>query len=178
MQRQALQCSIVTISGGGADGSILTFNATELTFPANDGLDNVLDNVGPFFFKYQDVLSPGDLLVTLHGRIYQTDLCRCSVQWADALSLCACPGAPRVKFSLRRPQPIPASPPNLVPEPFDNVTTILARFNSVGFSPQEVITLLSSHTTAGADTVDPTIPGFAHYYSGISKLLTTSQNTI
>lgn len=128
--------------GGGTDGSILTFNATELTFPANDGLDDVLDNVGPFFFKYQDVLSPGDF-----------------VQLAGALSLCACPGAPRVKFSLGRPQPIAASPPNLVPEPFDDVTKILARFNSVGFSPQEVITLLSSHTAAGADTVDPTIPG-------------------
>ena len=58
MQRQALQCSIVTIGGGGADGSILTFNATELTFPANDGLDNVLDNVGPFFFKYSGCFKP------------------------------------------------------------------------------------------------------------------------
>ena len=29
------------IRGGGADGSLLTFNATELTFEANDGLDDV-----------------------------------------------------------------------------------------------------------------------------------------
>jgi cytochrome c peroxidase len=129
--------------GGGADGSILTFNATELAFPANDGLDDVLDDVGPFFLKYQDVLSPGDF-----------------VQFAGALSLAACPGAPQVQFLLGRPQPKAASPPNLVPEPFDDVTTILARMNAAGgFSPQEVVALLSSHTVAGADTVDPTIPG-------------------
>jgi cytochrome c peroxidase len=129
--------------GGGADGSILTFNATELTFPANDGLDDVLDDVGPFFLKYADVLSPGDF-----------------VQFAGALSLAACPGAPRVKFSLGRAQPIAASPPNLVPEPFDDVTTILARMNAAGgFTPQQVVALLSSHSIAGADTVDPTIPG-------------------
>jgi cytochrome c peroxidase len=129
--------------GGGADGSILTFNATELAFPANDGLDDVLDDVGPFFEKFKDVLSPGDF-----------------VQFAGALSLAACPGAPQVKFLLGRPQPKAASPPNLVPEPFDPVTKILTRMNAAGgFSPQEVVALLSSHSVAGADTVDPTIPG-------------------
>jgi cytochrome c peroxidase len=128
--------------GGGADGSILTFNETELAFPANAGLDDVLDDVGPFYLKYQDVLSPGDF-----------------VQLAGTLSLSFCPGAPRVLFSLGRPHPVAASPPNLVPEPFDDVTKILARFASVGFTPQQVISLLSSHSVAGADTVDPTIPG-------------------
>jgi len=51
------------IRGGGADGSIITFNATELTFPANDGIDDVLDTLGPFFLKHSNVLSPGDLFV-------------------------------------------------------------------------------------------------------------------
>jgi manganese peroxidase len=51
------------IRGGGADGSLLTFNATELTFEANDGLDDVLDDVGPFFLQTAAVLSPGDLYV-------------------------------------------------------------------------------------------------------------------
>ncbi|KAK7449333.1 fungal class II heme-containing peroxidase [Stygiomarasmius scandens] len=131
-----------TAGGGGADGSIITFNATELTFPANDGIDDVLDTLGPFFLKHSNVLSPGDF-----------------VQFAGALSLAACPGAPRVKFVMGRPQPVAASPPDLVPEPFDTVDTILARFGEVGFSPDEVIALLSSHSVAGADTVDPTIPG-------------------
>jgi len=82
-----------------------------------------------------------------------------SVQFAGALSLAACPGAPRVKFVMGRPQPVAASPPDLVPEPFDSVDSILQRFSEVGFSPDEVIALLSSHSVAGADTVDPTIPG-------------------
>ncbi|KAF8886707.1 manganese peroxidase [Gymnopilus junonius] len=114
-----------TVGGGGADGSILTFNETELTFPANDGIDDVLDTVGPFFQKYSHVLSPGDF-----------------VQLAGALSLVNCPGAPRVKFSLGRAQPKAASPPNLC-------DSILSRFGSVGFSPEEVIALLSSHSIAG-----------------------------
>jgi cytochrome c peroxidase len=130
------------VGGGGADGSIAVFNATELTFPANDGLDDVLDDLGPFLLKYSKELSPGDF-----------------IQFAGALGLVNCPGAPQVQFALGRPQPKAASPPNLVPEPFDDVTKILARFASVGFSPQEVVALLSSHTVAGADTVDPTIPG-------------------
>ena len=66
-----------------------------------------------------------------------------------------------MQFALGRPPPKAASPPDLVPEPFDTATSILTRFASVGFSPQEVIALLSSHSIAGADTVDPTIPGYA-----------------
>jgi len=130
------------VGGGGADGSILTFNSTELAFPANDGLDDVLDTIGPFVEKFKNQLSPGDF-----------------IQFAGALSLVNCPGAPQVQFSLGRPQPKAASPPNLVPEPFDSVTSILARFASVGFAPHEVVALLSSHTVAGADTVDPTLQG-------------------
>jgi cytochrome c peroxidase len=131
-----------TVGGGGADGSILIFNETELAFPANDGLDDVLDDVGPFFLKFADVLSPGDF-----------------VQFAGALSLAACPGAPQVEFLLGRPPPIAASPPNLVPEPFDSATTIFDRMGSVGFTPDDVVALLSSHSIAGADTVDPTLQG-------------------
>ncbi|KAF8882764.1 manganese peroxidase 3 [Gymnopilus junonius] len=128
--------------GGGADGSIATFNATELTFPANQGIDDVLDTEGPFILKWADVLTPGDF-----------------IQFAGAVSLSMCPGAPQVKFVMGRPAPVAASPPNLVPNPFDPVTMILNRFGSVNISPQEVIALLASHSVAGADDVDPTIPG-------------------
>ncbi|PPQ72767.1 hypothetical protein CVT26_003149 [Gymnopilus dilepis] len=129
------------LGGGGADGSIITFNETELAFEANDGLDDVIDTVGPFFLKHASVLSPGDFVFL-----------------AGSLSLATCPGAPQVKFSVGRPQPKAASPDQLVPEPFDNVEKILARMQAGGnFSPQEVIALLSSHSVAGADTV---IPGF------------------
>ncbi|TFK65297.1 manganese peroxidase 1 [Pluteus cervinus] len=131
-----------TEGGGGADGSILIFNATELTFEANDGLDDVLADVGPFFWKHHRSISPGDF-----------------VQLAGALSLIVCPGAPRVKFFAGRPPPVAPSPNFLVPEPFNTTDQILERFDQVGFSPSEVIALLAAHSIAGADTVDTTIPG-------------------
>jgi len=131
-----------SLGGGGADGSIAVFNETELTFHANTGIDDILDTVGPFLAKYADVLTPGDF-----------------IQLAGALSFTNCAGAPRVKFALGRPPPKAASPPGLVPEPFDNVDVILKRFGEVGFSTLEVVSLLASHSSAGADDVDPTIPG-------------------
>jgi manganese peroxidase len=95
-----------------------------------------------------------------------------NVQLGGALSL-LCPGAPRIPFLLGRPQPKAPSPPNLIPEPFDIVTTILDRFASVGFSPQEVVALLSAHFVAEAETGNPAIPECTHYYSGVETLLTT-----
>lgn len=44
-----------------------------------------------------------------------------------------------------------------VPEPSDDVTTILARMGDAGFTAAEVIHLLASHTIARADHVDPSI---------------------
>jgi cytochrome c peroxidase len=49
-----------------------------------------------------------------------------------------CPGAPRLEFLLGRPKATAASPPGLIPEPQDSISTILARFAEVNFSPAEV----------------------------------------
>ena len=46
----------------------------------------------------------------------------------------------------------------LVPEPSDPTDTILARMGDAGFSPNEIVDLLASHTVAAQDKVDPTIP--------------------
>ena len=52
------------------------------------------------------------------------------------------------------------APDLTVPEPFDTVDSILARFSDAGsFTAAEVVALLASHTVAAADHVDPTIPG-------------------
>ncbi|KAJ7097412.1 lignin peroxidase LiP2 precursor [Mycena epipterygia] len=129
--------------GGGADGSIIVFNATELTYPANDGLDDPINTEAPFIKAHN--VTPGDF-----------------VQFAGAVSLSLCPGAPRVEFKMGRPMPLaPApGPDGLVPEPFASVETILARMKDAGgFTPEDVVALLASHSIAGADTVDPTIPG-------------------
>ncbi|KAJ7306891.1 manganese dependent peroxidase 1 [Mycena albidolilacea] len=129
--------------GGGADGSIIVFNNTELTFPANSGLDDPINVEVPFIQAHN--VTPGDF-----------------IQFAAAVSLSLCPGAPKAGFMMGRPLPVaPApGPDGLIPEPFDNVQVILARMaDAGGFTPTDVVALLASHSVAGADTVDPTIPG-------------------
>ncbi|KAH9483363.1 Versatile peroxidase VPL1 [Psilocybe cubensis] len=132
-----------TLGGGGADGSIAVFNETELTFHANTGIDDVLDALGPFLIKHSDKVTPGDF-----------------IQLAGAVSLVQCNGAPRIPFLLGRAPPKAASPPDLVPEPFDSIPKILQRFKEVGFSPAEVVAVVGgSHSVAGADDIVPNLEG-------------------
>ncbi|KAI0076585.1 manganese peroxidase 3 [Panus rudis PR-1116 ss-1] len=126
--------------GGGADGSIITFSDIETPFHANGGIDEIVDAQKPFVAKHN--ISAGDF-----------------IQFAGAVGVSNCPGAPRLQFLLGRPPAKQASPDLLIPEPFDSVTKILARFADAGFSPAEVVALLASHTVAAADHVDETIPG-------------------
>ena len=72
-----------------------------------------------------------------------------------------CAGAPRLQFMFGRPPPVIPAADLTVPEPTDTVTTILARFADAGFSPQEAVALLSSHTIAAADAIDTVSKG--HY---------------
>ncbi|KDR73358.1 hypothetical protein GALMADRAFT_101039 [Galerina marginata CBS 339.88] len=134
---------IGSTGGGGADGSIAVFNETELTFHANLGIDDILDEIGPFMQAHSDVLTPGDF-----------------IQLAGAVSLVQCPGAPRIQFFKGRAQPKAASPPNLVPEPFDSVQSILARFQPLGFTVPEIVAIIGgSHSIAGADDIVPNQQG-------------------
>ncbi|KAJ6527864.1 putative versatile peroxidase [Mycena vulgaris] len=126
--------------GGGADGSIFYFDAIETAFAANNGIDDIIDIQAPFINAHN--ITAGDF-----------------IQFAGAVGVSNCPGAPRVPFFLGRPIATAASPPGLVPEPFDTITDILKRFAEVHFSPAEVVALLASHTIAAADHVDVTIPG-------------------
>ncbi|KAJ7149147.1 manganese peroxidase 3 [Mycena filopes] len=126
--------------GGGADGSIFYFDEIETAFPANGGIDDIVDAQTPFINAHN--ITAGDF-----------------IQFAGAVGISNCPGAPRLEFLLGRPKATVASPPGLLPEPQDSITSILARFADVGFSPAEVVALLASHTIAAADLVDPTIPG-------------------
>ncbi|KAF8888444.1 manganese peroxidase 1 [Gymnopilus junonius] len=125
--------------GGGADGSILAFNSTETQYAANEGIDDIIARQFPVFLK--SGLSPGDF-VHLAGNIGANN----------------CPGTPQLPFSFGRPPPIAPAPDLTVPLPTDSVTDILARMADAGFSTPEVIWLLSSHSIAAADKIDPTIP--------------------
>ncbi|KII90769.1 hypothetical protein PLICRDRAFT_52464 [Plicaturopsis crispa FD-325 SS-3] len=127
--------------GGGADGSIVLFDTIETAFHANAGIDDIVDAQKPFIANHTEI-SPGDF-----------------IQFAGAVGVSNCPGAPQLEFFLGRPSAVAASPDLLVPEPFHSVDQILSRFSDAGFTTDEVVALLASHTVAAADLVDPTIPG-------------------
>jgi hypothetical protein len=87
-----------------------------------------------------------------------------SIQFAGALSLTLCPGAPKVKFSIGRPAPIAPAPNFIIPQPVNTTDELLAAFAAVGFSSQELIALLSSHSVAGADDFSPPLQGYVFHY--------------
>ncbi|KAI0753413.1 manganese-dependent peroxidase [Daedaleopsis nitida] len=126
-------------AGGGADGSIMLFANTETNFHANLGTDEIVA------LQKQ---------VRARHNIGAADF----IQFAGALALSVCPGAPRLEFLLGRKDATRAAPDGLVPEPFDPVDKILARMLDVGFQDFEVVWLLSAHTVGAADRVDDTIP--------------------
>ncbi|KAJ7484858.1 manganese peroxidase [Mycena galericulata] len=127
-------------AGGGADGSMLLFPLVEPEFAANNGIDDSVNNLIPFLARHPTI-SAGDL-----------------VQFAGAVAVSNCPGAPQLEFLAGRPNKTIAAIDGLIPEPQDSVTKILERFADAGnFSPFEVVSLLASHTVARADKVDETI---------------------
>ncbi|KAF8913717.1 manganese peroxidase 1 [Mucidula mucida] len=125
--------------GQGADGSIM-HHPEELAFHANGGIDEIVEAQKPFALNHP--VSFGDF-----------------IHFAGAVGVSNCPGAPRLEFLAGRSNVSRASPDLLVPEPFDSVTKILNRFGDAGFSSDEVVALLASHTIAAQDTIDPSIPG-------------------
>ena len=88
-----------SFGGGGADGSILVFSDIETAYEANDGIADIVDAEAPFAQKWN--VTPGDF-----------------VQFAGAIGISNCPGAPRLEFLTGRPMPVAASPDGLIPEPW------------------------------------------------------------
>ena len=86
-------------SGGGADGSIITFSEIETKFHPNIGLDEAVAIQKPFIQKHN--VTAGDFIA-----------------FAGAVAVSNCPGAPEMQFFLGRPPAKQAAPDGLVPEPF------------------------------------------------------------
>lgn len=127
--------------GGGADGSIALFEDIETNFHANLGVDEIINEQKPILARHN--ISTGDF-----------------IQFAGAVGVSNCPGAPRVQFMFGRTDATQPAPDLTVPEPFDTVDSIIERFaDAGGFTPEEIVALLASHTIAAADHVDPSIPG-------------------
>jgi len=127
-------------AGGGADGSVIIFPNVEPNFHANLGISDGVGALTPFLVKHNQI-SAGDL-----------------IQFAAAVAITNCPGAPRLEFLLGRPNATAPAPDGLVPEPQDALDKIFARMEDGGnFSPTEVVALLASHTIARSDHIDPII---------------------
>ena len=77
----------------------MVFADTETKYHANVGLDEVVAIMKPF---------------QKHSNLTAADF----IQFAGAVGVSNCPGAPRLQFFAGRPAPTQASPDLLVPEPF------------------------------------------------------------
>jgi hypothetical protein len=126
-------------SGTGADGSFLLFPDVEPNYHANNGTDGAVDDLMPVFKRHN--VTGGDL-----------------IQFAAAVGLTLCPGAPGLEFLSGRPNAKRPPPDGLIPEPQDSVKKITARFaDAGGFTPTDIVSLLASHSIARADHVDPVL---------------------
>ncbi|KAF8997796.1 heme peroxidase, partial [Hymenopellis radicata] len=67
-------------------------------------------------------------------------------------------GGPCLEFFAGRPKAVAAAPESLLPSASAPVDELLARFKDAGFSPNELVDLLASHSVAFQENVDPTIP--------------------
>ncbi|KAI0672097.1 versatile peroxidase VPS1 [Trametes maxima] len=126
--------------GGGADGSIMAFAEIETNFKASIGLDEIVEEQRPFALKHK--VSFGDF-----------------IQFAGAVGVSNCGGGPRLPFFAGRSNVSRVSPDGLIPLPEDPVDKIFARMSDAGFSPNELVDLLASHSVAAQDHIDPTIHG-------------------
>ena len=100
----------------------------ELSYHPNIGLDEIIELQKPFVAKHN--ISAADF-----------------IQFAGAVAVSNCPGAPQLPFFLGRNVAKAAAPDGLVPEPFHSVEQILDRFadaGPVGFEDVEVVWALSA----------------------------------
>ncbi|KAL0961474.1 hypothetical protein HGRIS_006418 [Hohenbuehelia grisea] len=125
--------------GGGADGSILQYADIELSNFANGGLDSFVNPLRAVADKYQ--VTYGDM-----------------IQFASAVGVSNCPGAPQLDFFAGRPAP-KAPAPQLIPGPGDNVTSILARMDDSGFTADDTVALLASHSIGTQRFIDGGVSG-------------------
>ncbi|KAH8110317.1 manganese peroxidase 2 [Phellopilus nigrolimitatus] len=123
-------------NGTGADGSMIIFADIETNFVANAGIDDSVDALAPFLTRHD--VTAGDL-----------------IQFAGALGITNCPGAPQLQFLAGRPNATFPASDGTVPLPQSPVDMIFERMEDAGFSDAETVHLLASHTIARSDTLVP-----------------------
>lgn len=79
--------------------------------------------------------------------------------FAGTLGLSYCSGAPEMTFYAGRPAAKGPAADGLISGPQDSADDMIARFSDAGFSADELVALLASHSVASASTLDVSIPG-------------------
>ncbi|KAL0945211.1 hypothetical protein HGRIS_000722 [Hohenbuehelia grisea] len=126
---------------GGADGSIMQFSDVEAKYVANEDLADMIEVQKRFAMN--------------HGVPFAD-----FIQFAGAVGASNCAGGPRLPFFAGRPKSARGpAPDHLVPGPADSVDKILARMADAGFSPEETVDLLASHSIAAQHGLDRTMNG-------------------
>lgn len=77
------------------------------------------------------------------------------IQFAAATAISACPLGPRVQALVGRKDSSEAAPLNSVPGSRDPISSILEKFAAKGFSPDDVVALMGTHSVAVQVNDDP-----------------------
>lgn len=122
----------------GCDGSLVL--ADECGRAENAGLSDICGKLKNWATKYE--VSTADM-----------------IQFAGAIAISSCPLGPRVRALVGRKDGTEAAPVGSVPSSKDSVDKILGAFAAKGFSADDVVALLGTHSIAVNVNDDPSQAG-------------------
>ncbi|KAF2825024.1 ligninase LG6 precursor [Ophiobolus disseminans] len=122
----------------GCDGSLVLTD--ECSRPENAGLSGICTKLKDWSTKYS--VSAADM-----------------IQFAAATAIAVCPLGPKVRALVGRKDSSNAAPVGLVPSSRDAVDKILAAFSAKGFSSDDVVALMGTHSVAVQVNDDPSQAG-------------------
>lgn len=136
--RAAIRAPFHDCVNNGCDGSLIL--AGECSRSENAGLQDICNKLGAKATQYN--VGTADM-----------------IQFAAAVAIAICPLGPRVQALVGRQDSSVAAPEGEIPETSDSVDEILSTFAAKGFSAQDVVALVGSHTAARQFFDDPTKAG-------------------
>jgi hypothetical protein len=122
---------------GGADGSIILAN--EITRPANNGLQEIIQVTQGWYDKYHSY------------EVGMADI----IQMGANVATVVCPLGPRVRSFVGRKDSSTPNADNLLPSPFSSADSLIKLFEDKTIKAHGLAALLGAHTTSQQRFVDP-----------------------
>lgn len=135
---QAIRVPFHDCINNGCDGSFIA--ADECSRSENAGLNNICTKLKGWTAKYN--VSAADM-----------------IQFAAATAIAVCPLGPRVRALVGRMDSLEAATEGQIPRSKDSVKSILAAFSAKGFSADDVVALMGTHSVAVQVNDDPSQAG-------------------